>query len=154
MADFAPRSIVVPTDLSPAAAVAYASARSLALAYESTITLLLCIDISLNLYGGSAETEIPIGYFPEALATIRTKSEEDLSRHLLEHFTGMAARHMVREAPRPVHHTIVTYVRESNTDLIVMASHGRTGFARALLGSVTEQVIRLSHKPTLVVPSI
>lgn len=36
-------------------------------------------------------------------------------------------------------------------DLIVMSSHGRTGFTRFLLGSVAEKVLRLSHKPVLVV---
>lgn len=36
-------------------------------------------------------------------------------------------------------------------DLIVMSSHGRSGFNRFLLGSVTEKVIRLSYTPVLVV---
>jgi nucleotide-binding universal stress UspA family protein len=36
-------------------------------------------------------------------------------------------------------------------DLIIMSSHGRSGFNRILLGSVTEKVIRLSHTPVLVV---
>lgn len=36
-------------------------------------------------------------------------------------------------------------------DLVVMSSHGRNGFNRFLLGSVTEKVIRLSHTPVLVI---
>jgi nucleotide-binding universal stress UspA family protein len=36
-------------------------------------------------------------------------------------------------------------------DLIVMTTHGRTGFSRFLLGSVAEKVLRLAHKPVLVV---
>ena len=36
-------------------------------------------------------------------------------------------------------------------DLIVMASHGRTGLARILLGSVTEELVRLSPVPVLLV---
>lgn len=36
-------------------------------------------------------------------------------------------------------------------DLIVMASHGHTGLAHAILGSVTERVLRLSRCPVLVV---
>lgn len=35
-------------------------------------------------------------------------------------------------------------------DLVVMTTHGRTGLARALLGSVTEQVVRRSPGPVLV----
>jgi len=37
-----------------------------------------------------------------------------------------------------------------DADLIVMASHGRGGLARMALGSVTDAVIRGSHKPVLV----
>lgn len=36
-------------------------------------------------------------------------------------------------------------------DLIVIGSHGRTGFARLALGSVAEGVMRASKQPTLVV---
>jgi len=36
-------------------------------------------------------------------------------------------------------------------DLIVMTTHGRTGFSRFLLGSVAEKVLRLAHLPVLVV---
>lgn len=36
-------------------------------------------------------------------------------------------------------------------DLIVMASHGHSGLAHAILGSVTERVLRLAHCPVLVV---
>jgi hypothetical protein len=36
-------------------------------------------------------------------------------------------------------------------DLVVMATHGRRGFARLVLGSVTEKVVRESIKPVLTV---
>ena len=45
---------------------------------------------------------------------------------------------------------IAHYVQKHNIDLIVMASHGRTGLKHALLGSVTEKVIRSVHCPVLV----
>ncbi|MDO9481021.1 MAG: universal stress protein, partial [Hydrogenophaga sp.] len=35
-------------------------------------------------------------------------------------------------------------------DLIVMASHGRRGLKRLLLGSETQQVLTHSHTPVLV----
>jgi nucleotide-binding universal stress UspA family protein len=37
-------------------------------------------------------------------------------------------------------------------DLLVMGTHGRSGFERLFLGSVTEKVIRTTHVPVLTVP--
>jgi nucleotide-binding universal stress UspA family protein len=45
---------------------------------------------------------------------------------------------------------IVDYAKERSIDLIVMASHGRTGLARFLLGSVTERVVRSAPCSVLV----
>lgn len=38
-----------------------------------------------------------------------------------------------------------------NFDLIIMSTHGRTGFSRFLMGSVAEKVLRLSHTPVLLI---
>jgi nucleotide-binding universal stress UspA family protein len=43
--------------------------------------------------------------------------------------------------------------RESDADLVVNATHGRTGFNRMFLGSVAEHVVRYAECPVLVVPS-
>ena len=45
---------------------------------------------------------------------------------------------------------IVEYARTNAIDLIVIASHGRTGMAHFLLGSVAERVVRLAPCPVLV----
>jgi nucleotide-binding universal stress UspA family protein len=38
---------------------------------------------------------------------------------------------------------------EMGADLIVVGTHGRRGLARALLGSVAENIIRRAHRPVL-----
>jgi nucleotide-binding universal stress UspA family protein len=48
--------------------------------------------------------------------------------------------------------TIVYFAEKENCDLIVMSSHGRTGLSRVLMGSVTEEILRKSPCPVLVVP--
>jgi nucleotide-binding universal stress UspA family protein len=47
--------------------------------------------------------------------------------------------------------TIVEYADANGVDLVVMATHGRSGLARGLFGSVTEGVIRRSTVPVLTV---
>lgn len=44
---------------------------------------------------------------------------------------------------------ITDYARETDADLIVMATHGRTGVSRLALGSVTEATLRESPCPVL-----
>lgn len=47
--------------------------------------------------------------------------------------------------------SILAYAVENDIDLIVMGTHGRTGFERYLLGSVAERVVRLAPMPVLAV---
>ena len=46
---------------------------------------------------------------------------------------------------------IVRYALNHEIDLIVMGTHGRKGFARVLLGSVVEKVVRRAPYPVLTV---
>ena len=46
---------------------------------------------------------------------------------------------------------ILDYADETDADLVVMGTHGRTGVDRYLLGSVTEKVVRTSDVPVLTV---
>lgn len=46
---------------------------------------------------------------------------------------------------------IVKYSKEKKIDLIVIATHGRTGLLHTLLGSVAEKVIRYAKCPVLVI---
>lgn len=45
---------------------------------------------------------------------------------------------------------VIATAKKHNCDLIVMASHGRKGIARLLLGSETQHVLTHSHIPVLV----
>jgi nucleotide-binding universal stress UspA family protein len=48
--------------------------------------------------------------------------------------------------------TILSLAAESATDLVVLGTHGRSGFERLMLGSVTEKVVRKASCPVLTVP--
>ena len=47
---------------------------------------------------------------------------------------------------------IIKTAEEWNADLIILGTHGRTGLSHLLIGSVAEEVIRHSTKPTLIIP--
>jgi nucleotide-binding universal stress UspA family protein len=47
---------------------------------------------------------------------------------------------------------ILEYAAREASDLIVMGTHGRSGVARAVLGSVTEGVVRQAPMPVLTIP--
>ena len=46
---------------------------------------------------------------------------------------------------------IIAYVAESEASLLVVATHGHTGFRRAVMGSVAENIVRLAPCPVLTV---
>ena len=88
-----------------------------------------------------------------------TASELEASRLAAEKLVGEVASRL-----RKVGITCETVIRdgdpatlikevaaEQNADLIAMATHGRTGIGRTLLGSVADDVIRNTHLPVLVV---
>jgi nucleotide-binding universal stress UspA family protein len=70
-----------------------------------------------------------------------------------QQFLGTRARIelVVREGPAA--QDILRVAEEKNVDLIVMATHGRSGVQRLVLGSVTEKVIRATSCPVLAVRS-
>lgn len=47
---------------------------------------------------------------------------------------------------------LLEMARREQADLIMLGTHGRTGLARAMLGSVAEEVLRHAVTPVLVVP--
>lgn len=47
--------------------------------------------------------------------------------------------------------TILKFIRRHKIDIVVMTTHGKTGFRRAIMGSVADAVIRESSIPVLVV---
>jgi len=50
-----------------------------------------------------------------------------------------------------VYETLLQYADEQAIDVIVMGTHGRRGLGRALLGSVTERVVRTADVPVMTV---
>ncbi len=58
---------------------------------------------------------------------------------------------MVRSDREPITATLLAEAARWQADLIVMGTHGRRGFGRAVLGSVAENLLRVSTLPVLMV---
>jgi nucleotide-binding universal stress UspA family protein len=62
---------------------------------------------------------------------------------------GLAVKAVIAKSDL-VSEAIIATAKKHKCDLIVMASHGRKGIKRLLLGSETQQVLTHSHVPVLV----
>jgi nucleotide-binding universal stress UspA family protein len=69
---------------------------------------------------------------------------------------GFEAEAVLIETETPLQHVAEAIAGEASrwgADLVVLGTHGRSGFQHLLLGSVAEKVARLSPGPVLLVPS-
>ena len=94
--------------------------------------------------------------FPDVAANLVLPTAEeisDLEKAMVAaaEALGAPARATVDIRPIPVGDIILDVVRESETDLIVMGTHGRTGVARLFMGSVAEHVLRHAKCPVVTV---
>ena len=83
----------------------------------------------------------------------RQRLEREMRQFLaLDESLGVPVTVEVTEAPH-VDQEILVHGERLPADLIVMGTHGRSGFERLMLGSVTEKVLRKARPPVLTVPS-
>lgn len=135
--------ILCPVDLSDASRRAFEYAMALARLNEAEVRVVQVVD--MGAWSG-LRTESMF----EVTDAIRAKLEEELGWWAARGVEGPAG--VVTDLVEgPVVPTILEIARESAADLIVLGSHGKGGFERLTLGSVTEKVLRKSACPVLVV---
>lgn len=99
-----------------------------------------------------AEPDLTLEALAEAQQALREAGRARLEAVCSElQSEGLVCRWSVVDG-EPVHE-ILAYTTKHGIDLIAMATHGRTGLARAILGSVTDAVLRKGNTPMLVVPA-
>ena len=92
-------------------------------------------------------------FLPDAqlLEQLRTDAERQLEERLPAPLRARL-KGTTEIAVGPTSGTIVAVADDCGADLIVIGSHGRTGLAHMLLGSVAETVVRKAPCPVLTVP--
>lgn len=143
--------ILVPTDGSKLSAKAVAEGIKLAGALGSHLTFLTVITPFASLgtldhaFGGAPES-----VRREALAFLEGEAREVLATALSSaKSAGIAADTLFVESGH-AHEAIIAAAKSKGADLILMASHGRSGVKAVLLGSVTQKVLTHTQLPVLV----
>ena len=142
------RQILVPTDFSPTSDAALDYAREVAERFGATLQLLHVLQdpfVSGPLVAESSLTETP-GVRTTILEDAKARLTARLTARDRDRFGAQGEVVFGRGAD-----TIIDYAADRGADLIVMGTHGRTGVAHLLLGSVAERVVRTAHWPVLTV---
>jgi nucleotide-binding universal stress UspA family protein len=140
--------ILCPVDFSDFSRRALDHAVAIAKSYESTITLLhVCPIVPVAAYAPGSGVLPSSALTPEdretLLATMKRFAESEAGANVLIEFDiadGSTAE------------VILATAEAMPAGLLVMGTHGRSGFERLMLGSVTEKVLRRAACPVLTVP--
>jgi universal stress protein A len=138
------RRILAPTDFSEPSKKAIAYAFELAQTSEAKLVLLHVVE----------PVDYPMRSYPHLVTTMMDYLERqahlDLAQMLPEaqDVKVEVVRRVVRGIP---YRTIVEVAEAEKVDLIVMATHGRTGLSHLVMGSVAERVVRTAPCPVLTI---
>jgi nucleotide-binding universal stress UspA family protein len=140
-----PKNILVPTDLSEGAEEALDYACELAKQFGATVHLLNVISI-------------PALGVPELGVAMAGSVIDSLIRDNQTELEALAHKKCVKASigqlllrTGDARDVIIASAKELGVDMIVMGTHGRRGVTRALLGSVTESIVRAAPCPVLTV---
>ncbi len=132
--------ILVPIDFNAPSEAALAYARELADHFDAALHLMHVSENS----------------FLRAVVADRRSTEEAAARWLQDRLTDAERRRgavaVVEQSDEPANE-ILQYAKSAAISVIVMGTHGRTGLARVVAGSVAEAVVRASPCPVLIVHS-
>lgn len=142
--------ILVPQDGSEMAEAAIPHAEALAKAFGSRVTIIYVIEpVSIypqpGIIGPVISVPMDTEQEKENLRGYLEKSVESLKKD------GVDARYVIEEGDAALR--IIDYSHETGINLIIMTTHGRSGIARWVYGSVADKVLRESKLPVLLIRS-
>ncbi len=139
--------ILCPIDFSEFSARAYFQALSLAEHYQAKLVVQHIVEI-WRYPSVSFATSVKI--HDEFCEMLRERGREQLAEFVKKH-TGRRTQpeQVVNQGMAP--DSVLSFAEVEKADLIVMGSHGRRGYDRLMLGSVTDRVMRRAPCPVLAV---
>jgi universal stress protein A len=137
---FSLKHILVPVDFTDCTKEALMYAVAFAKQFNAAITLLHVVEPA---YAPPAEMG------GAEIVESKAEAREHLEGLRQQHFPGLRADVLVTRGN--AEREIVAAARELECNLILLATHGRTGLSRVLLGSTAEHVVRHAGCPVLIV---
>lgn len=135
--------ILCPTDFSEASGKALEAAGELALHFSAEVILLHVVH-PLAFVPQATRFDVPL-YQSEMETHARNRLQEIVEKGL----TGILFHQMVVLGDAA--NEIANMAERENADVIVIATHGETGWRRFMFGSVAEKVVRLAECPVLII---
>ncbi len=136
-------TILLTTDFSANSAVAVEPAIAIACKFGGRIVLVHALE-------GAAADELGAGGGPADLAGLAAMAKEQLHEFGASRI-GSRAPWSAEVVFGPAYLAITAAAERHRADLIVVATHGRTGLKHLLLGSVAERIARTAACPVLTV---
>ena len=146
---FAPKNILVPTDFSKYSDAALREALDIAIRYEAKIYLLHVITEHIQQCGEDycLSDEIVNQFEEESLKGAKEKLKKEADKIAKRKDVNISFDIKSGLAPE----VILSEQKARKIDLIVIASHGKTGILQQLMGSVADKVIKGAKCPVMVV---
>jgi nucleotide-binding universal stress UspA family protein len=138
------RQIILATDLGPASAAAADEAFRLAAALGARLLAVSVID--------PRTLQLPGGRFRARVDQERGRLEEAAAELVIRGRRAQVATSFLIWEGDPAE-SIVDAAKSEGADIIIVGSHGRAPLGRALIGSVSDQVVRHAPCPVMVVRS-
>ncbi len=142
------KKILCPTDFSDASRPAFDAAAELAAKYQAELCLAHVVPV--------VPTLPPDPNFVLAVPEYERALHADADRQLKQLAACLAEKKLqVRTivGHGDAGHEIVRMAQAEGADLIVIGTHGNTGFQHVMFGSVAEKVVRLARRPVLTMPA-
>lgn len=142
------KKILLPTDFSEPFYEALKIAKEMALHFSAELFFLHVVP-ALPPFAPAPKNKPPfnVAAYVENLHS----SAENSLQEVIDKKIGNKLKTHISVSHGDVAEKIARYARKEKIDLIVMASHGTTGWEKTFLGSVTEKITRISPVPTLII---
>jgi len=139
--------ILVPTDFSEFSKCAIRYGCEMARRFNAEVTFLHVVE---DIHPLVADPGVFVGTAVELVGSLRQSAEKGLENFIPQEWTDGLTVHRKVVVGVPFLE-VVRYAKENQTDLLIVTTHGRTGLAHVLLGSVAERIVRKSPCPVLTV---